>query len=370
MDHELSRIKVVTVEGGAYERGRQHGEQAGDEIALGVERYMDRFAHFAGIGRDEVCAVAERYVEPMRTYDPAMVEELEGIAAGSELPFREVLALNCRSEIMYSLGSLAECTSFALLPDVTATGHTYVGQNWDWAPDTRERLIVLVVRQDPRPALVLVDEAGMIGRMGFSSAGIALASNTLIAERAQIGVPYNALLRGILNSSTLADAIGALVRPKRALGANFLIGDAAGNALDIEASAFHIDYIVPRDGLIVHGNHFAGQRLHGRDMSLERFPDSLYRESRLRAHFEACGDAITTDQMIEGLCDSFGAPNAICRTVDLRQEPLDRIETVASFIIDVTAGELLVCSGSPDVNEYTRLSIAELTGEPVVGLAL
>ena len=179
---------------------------------------MDRFSHFAGIGRAEVCDVALRYVEPIRAYDNAILEEIEGVAAGADLPFEEVLALNCRSEIMYSLSSLAECTSSGLLPQVTSTGHTYVGQNWDWAPDTKDRLILLVVRQEPRPTVVLVDEAGMIGRMGLNSAGIALASNTLIAERAQIGVPYNVLLRGILNSSTLADAIGALVARSGPLG--------------------------------------------------------------------------------------------------------------------------------------------------------
>jgi isopenicillin-N N-acyltransferase like protein len=209
----------------------------------------------------------------------------------------------------------------------------------------------------------------MIGRMGLNSAGIALASNTLIAERAQIGVPYNVLLRGILNSSTLSDAIGALVRPKRALGANFLLGDAHGQVLDIEASAFHIDYLAPENGVLTHGNHFAGRRLQGRDMSLERFPDSLYRETRLRAFLEDIEGKITIDDMVAGMRDTFGTPNAICRSVDPRQDPLDQIETVASFIIDATAGELFICKGSPDASAYTPFSILEATGE-LVSLAV
>jgi isopenicillin-N N-acyltransferase like protein len=149
MTGEQSGIQVVITEGTPTERGRQHGEQAADAIALGVEKYMDRFSHFAGIGRAEVCDVAMRYVEPIRAYDEAILQELEGVSAGAQLPFEEVLALNCRSEIMYSLSSLAECTSFGLLPQVTSTGHTYVGQNWDWAPDTKDRLILLVIRQEP-----------------------------------------------------------------------------------------------------------------------------------------------------------------------------------------------------------------------------
>ena len=41
---------------------------------------------------------------------------------------------------MFGTAPLNECTSFALQPDVTANRHTYVGQNWDWAPDIKETL--------------------------------------------------------------------------------------------------------------------------------------------------------------------------------------------------------------------------------------
>src|SRR5207247_6147187 len=112
------------------------------------------------------------------------------------------------------------CTSFGLQPSVTANGHTYVGQNWDWAPDVKETLILLVIVQEPRPTVVLLDEAGMIGRMGLNSAGIGMATNTLISEQHQVGVPYNMILRGILNQRTLADAVAAVARPERALSAH------------------------------------------------------------------------------------------------------------------------------------------------------
>lgn len=363
MEREFSGIKVVVATGDARERGRRHGSQAAVEVAHGIEAYMDRFAHFAGMSRQEACTAARRYVEPIRRYDEAILEELAGIAEGADRPLDEVLALNCRSELMYTTGGMPECTSFGLMPDITSTGHTYVGQNWDWAPDTKDRLILLVVQQDPRPAILLIDEAGMVGRMGLNAAGIGLASNTLIAEHAQIGVPYNVLLRGVLNSANISDALAALVRPERALGANFLVGDGAGQVLDIEASSFHVDYISPRNGIITHGNHFAGQRLHGRDMSLERFPDSLYRECRLRDHFERCGDAITWNDMVEGLCDSFGSPNAIRRSVDSRQQPLEQIETVASFVLDVTERTIFLCKGQPDASAYARIEIDEVTAE-------
>ena len=41
-------------------------------------------------------------------------------------------------------------------------------------------------------------------------------------------------------------------------------------------------------------------------MSLERFPDSLYREMRLRAFFDEIDEKITIDDMVAGMRDTFG----------------------------------------------------------------
>ncbi len=353
-------MPVVLVEGDARARGQEHGSLTRARVKQNVEKYTERFAHFAGLSRDEARARATEYTDAIRDYDPAMLEEIEGIAEGAECDLRDVLAINCRSELMFSAGSAAECTSFGLQPEATANGHTYVGQNWDWAPDVRETLILLVIKQPPRPTVVLLDEAGLIGRMGINSAGIALSTNTLIAEGARIGVPYNALLRGILNSASMAEAIGALVRPQRALGANFLLGDGGGQVLDIEATAENVDYLAPREGLITHGNHFAGARHRGRDMSLERFPDSLYRECRLRDALLAASPPLSEEEMREALCDRYGHPNAICRSVDPAIDPTDQIETVASIVMDATERRFLLAAGRPDENPYFEFTVDRL----------
>jgi isopenicillin-N N-acyltransferase-like protein len=245
---------------------------------------------------------------------------------------------------------------------VTANGHTYVGQNWDWAPDIQETIILICIKQEPKPSLLLVDEAGMIGRMGINTAGIALASNTLLTEETQPAVPYNVLLRGILNQTTLADAIAALVQPARALAANYLFGDGAGQVLDIEASPSHTDIIAPTEGIVTHGNHFDGARLKGRDLSLERFPDSAYRPCRLRDQLRAAAPEITESAMQEALQDRFGFPNSISRAADPAKDPREQLETVASIIFDATEQRLLIHRGAPEGGEYTEFQLASLAG--------
>ena len=350
---------ILIVEGEARERGRQHGELARDQIGLSVERYMARFQHFAGLTPEQAREIAGSFADPIRDYDPDILEEIEGVAEGSGFRREDLLAVNCRSEVMFGV-AFPECTSFGLQPDVTATGHTYVGQNWDWAPDIQETIIVLVVKQDPKPAIVLLDEAGMIGRMGMNSAGIALASNTLLTEEHQRGVPYNVLLRGILNENTFSKAIAALITPRRALAANYLFGDGEGQTLDIEASPTHTDIIAPTDGIVTHGNHFEGARLKGRDLGLERFPDSAYRPCRLRDLLRTAGRRITEGDMQSALQDTFGFPNSISRAVDPEKYGLEQLETVASIIFDATDQRFLLHRGAPTGGEYNEFDLAAL----------
>lgn len=353
-------MPIVLVEGEPRERGRQHGQLAGEQIALSVERYMERFAHYAGLSPDKARRRAAEFAPAIREYDPALLEEIEGVAEGAGFALEDLLAVNCRSEVMFGTAPMTECTSFGLQPQATANGHTYVGQNWDWAPDIKETLILLVIKQEPRPTVVLLDEAGMIGRMGLNSSGLAMVTNTLIAEQRQLGVPYNMILRGILNQSSLADAIAAIVRPQRSIAANYLLGHGDGQTLDLETSPVHVDRFEPQGGILTHGNHFCGPRLQGRDLSLERFPDSAYRDCRLRDRLLPYNGSINEDNMKEALQDSFGHPNAVCRHPDPTQAPLDQLETVASIIIDATDQRFLLARGAPDRNAYAEFTVADL----------
>ena len=352
-------IPILLIGGDPRERGRQHGELAHDRVGLSVERYMERFQHFVGPTPNAVRNKAAEFAPIIDDYDPELLEEIKGVAEGAGFPLDDLLAVNCRSEIMFGT-PLPECTSFALQPEATADGHVYVGQNWDWAPDIKETLVLLIIEQAPKPTVVLLDEAGMIGRMGFNSDGIGLATNTLISEQWQFGVPYNILLRGILNQSQMADAIAAVVRPTRALSANYLIADARGQTIDIEASPVHIDHLAPQAGIITHANHFDGPRLSGRDLSLERFPDSLYRSCRLRDQLAASSGALTVEDMKDALRDGFGKPHAIARDADPSQGRFEQLETVASIIVDVTDRRFLLAGGAPDQYPYFEFDLDAL----------
>lgn len=352
---------VISVSGTPFERGVAHGELLRDRIGIAVDRYMRRFAHFSGLDHEDARAEARRYIDPIRTYDNSLLEEIEGIADGADLRFEDVLAINCRSELMFGSSVIMECSSFALQAEVTADGHTYVGQNWDWAPDITETIALVAIRQEPeKPDIVLLDEAGLVGRMGFNSDGIGLCTNTLIADQQRpYGVPYNVLLRGVLNTRRLDDAIAALIRPPRAICSNYVIGDANGQTLDIEVAPDQFDYIPPRGGIITHGNHFAGSKITLHDRSVEKWPDSLYRECRIRELLEPHTPNISVEHMQTALRDRFGHPHAVSRHADPAQGRFDQLQTVASIIVDCDDRVCWITNGPPDENEYKRYELQE-----------
>jgi isopenicillin-N N-acyltransferase-like protein len=357
-----NELPLICVAGTARERGRQHGELLHDRIALAVDRYMERFRYFAQLDRAAARLTARRFVDPIRAYDAEILEEIVGIAEGAELPFEDVLAMNCRSELMFGKNMAAECTAFGLQPSVTADGHTYVGQNWDWAPDAAETIAIVVIRQEPEaPDILLLDESGVVGRLGLNSAGIGLVTNTILAKQGlPDGVPYNVLLRGVLNARRLDDAMGALIRSPRAISSNHLIGDAGGQTINVEVAPDQFDVTGPVDGIVTHGNHFAGLRMQVHDLGVERWPDSLYRVCRLRDALAAHAPAIEREDMMEALRDTFGAPNAISRRADPAQPPLEQVGTVASIVVDCDEQTCWIANGAPDEAAFVEYRLRDL----------
>jgi hypothetical protein len=92
-------------------------------------------------------------------------------------------------------------------------------------------------------------------------------------------IPFHAILRGILNADSMAVAIGAVTKPRRASAGNYLIGKA-GEAFDIEAGPTTFNFICPGEGLMTHANHFQKANPAIRDAIPSLWPDSLVRDFR------------------------------------------------------------------------------------------
>src|SRR5690606_23325984 len=129
-----------------------------------------------------------------------------------------------------------ECSSFAVLPEASANGHTVVGQNWDWVPFAEETVVMVVAQRDDGPDFVTIAEAGHVAKVGVNAAGLGVCTNTLVGtlDDGRPGVPYHVLLRVLLDAESMSGAMSVLYGPDRAFSANYLIAHADGLAANVE----------------------------------------------------------------------------------------------------------------------------------------
>jgi isopenicillin-N N-acyltransferase like protein len=362
----MTSTQHVRVEGTSYQRGRQYGCQAAARVRLSVRAYRQTFAHFAGWDWPTVRREALRFEALIGEFRPAYLDELRGIADGAGLDLADVLAINVRTEVMYSAKARqaptsakrpAECSAFAVVPAPGQDGPAIIGQNWDWLLHAAQTLVVLEVRQDDGPDFVTVVEAGLLAKTGMNAAGLGLVTNALVtdADVGEPGLPYHVLLRAVLDCATVTEALEALQAGPRSSSANYLIAHASGAALDIEAAPgdfTRLYPLFPEDGVLRHTNHFLAD-IHPADLALWAMPSSVIRLQRLRA----AGTARTLDDFGPLLADHADYPHSICAHPDPADHPCEQTATIASVLMDLTAKHIWLAAGNPCQAPYEQLDI-------------
>ncbi|WP_195276822.1 C45 family autoproteolytic acyltransferase/hydolase [Anaerotruncus rubiinfantis] len=348
----IGEIPCITAAGTPYQIGYAHGSGAKERIAVSLATYREMFWDYSGISWEQTQKIAESFVPCIENYNPDYLAEMQGIADGAGVQFWEILALNVRSELVLQGGSLVSdgCTSVAVTPERTAGGVTLIGQNWDWKMSIRQALILLRIHQENgKPDICMMTEAGIIGKIGCNSAGLGVCLNALSVDAAPSGVPLHIALRGILDSQNLNDAVRAAVREKLGCCANFLIAHRDGEALDVEVANDDFDVLYPKDGILVHTNHFTSLRLPRapyHDTLKRSMPNSFHRLGRLDKLVRAVEGPIGVQDLKTAFADHAGAPFAICRHEGDEMGGLS-MSTVFAIVMDLTNLTLHICPKHP-----------------------
>jgi isopenicillin-N N-acyltransferase-like protein len=370
----MSGIALLTTEGDAYDCGLAHGRRFAREIGENLDTYLRRFAA-SGLTRAGAFAEAEQWLAAISEQSPDYAEEMQGIADGSGMSAQAIALLNARYELAFCLfgreATQSEllaaapdgCTTFGLLPEATADGHAWLGQNWDWLEGVHGRTLVLRQRRKGKPALVCLTEAGIAGgKMGVNECGIGLVENGLASShdgRHPCRKPFHTRCREVLEAQTFEQALRPITDTPRTASANFVVGTAGGAILDIEASPDHVSFIEPTDGIVTHSNHFltAG---HGESLLEKLAPNTLYRADRMRALLARDRGALTFAHLHAAMRDHLGAPYAICRHPDPDQPPAKRTMTVGAVLIDLDARVMHVADGPPCSNVYAAFGLTAI----------
>ena len=329
----------IRVGGSPYEMGLQHGELLRDEIRDLLDAVHRHVLYgqpgIVGWGLRRGTRTVARLMEP---YVPRKYRlEMAGVARAADVPYRDVLLVNCFDDVLANLRILAAmfgrlgCSAFAANASPDAAVDLVSGRNLDYfvnsavgddvwaATDYMKRhLVVIEHAPDGGARFASVGWPGFVGvATAMSEVGMVASALVVATIRNQpLATPAPFLYRRIIEeTSRLEDAVGILRRARRTQGHNVLLASAEDrSAAVVEYTPWLFAVRQPQDGWIATTNHF-------------KHPDMTRRYAR----FELLS---STDRLarLGDLCSSDGMANG-----------------------DLTAaGRLLLDTEvrSPDANEY------------------
>lgn len=319
--------------------GFSHGLGAAEEIARSIAFYADLFLKYTKQTWPQVHEVARSFDLEMRAKWPCYHAELQGIADGSKTDVLDIVAINVRTEIAFGLFSDG-CTSlFWETPD-----NIFLGQNWDWMEEQKPNIIILTIAQDPFPIIKMVTEAGILGKIGFNSAGVGVCLNAIRTTGLDVTrMPVHLGLRTVLESTSAKEAVEKLEEAGMAASAHMLIGDASGNAIGLEFTKSTFAKLGKNDlGVIVHSNHMLVEHEGLRKKSW--IADSLVRFERMTALTQNFDGKAPSWVYFSALFeDESGYPGAICRA----QEGISTSATLFNIVMDLKSKKAVVKIGRP-----------------------
>jgi len=375
----MSALPIVDLPGDPYADGVAHGRAAGDGITQNLRIYYDRFQREAKLTLAQTRERGRMYHTVIERLEPAYARAMEGVSEGARVSLDDIAVLNARYEILYSQYSSINqaaaqtarhgipaggCTAFAVTPDVSADGHLYLGQNWDWFPEVRG--IVLRVANPDGFAMAAFTEAGIVGgKIGMNSLGLGLVINGLLSNRddwSRLYTPFHVRTWRILHSRTLRDAVRVVTDELRSCSANFLIGQTNGSAevVNIEAAPEATCSIAAEGGVLAHANHFVDpQRLSVWQPLAEEKTSTYQRAARMHRMLAdgAARRSLDAPALMELLRDHDGHPDSVCRHPNPHLPEEERVESVVSVLEDLTAGRFYLAGGTPCTTPFTEIRL-------------
>ena len=342
-------------------RGQLYGEAARERIHAILDKYHEIFQHITGETWEKTVERGEPFISKAQVFAPDLVEEIRGIAEGANRAFMDIFLLNARSEILFNPRVLAqECTTIAALPESTSSGDTLLAQNWDWYKEVKNCQVILKIGQrEDKPALITFTEAGQLAKIGMNAAGIGLVVNNLVSDQPRAGVPWIFLTRRVLESSHFAQAMGYVLNTPRAHSINFLIGYAAGEAVNLETSPVEEHVLWPQNEFFVHTNHYLKQGKNFRDLKPLRDPylSTYLRCRRAQKGMAALNGSIDVKSILKILSDHMDRPFSVCAHENPAQAPLQQVVTCLSIIMNLARKQIHYTLGNPCRGESRTLEL-------------
>jgi isopenicillin-N N-acyltransferase-like protein len=306
---------------------REVGRQIGRGCQAQIRRLLGQLGRDLpnGISWADMLAENRRYLQYSRQVYPQYIEELEGIAEGADVPFDEVFLSMCE-ELWEAPAWGRGCTDMAARGRATLDGSTLVAHTNDLLPQAEENLVLLKVRAGEEPEFLGVSPGGIAISTGFNAAGISLTGNQLDNNDIRPGVPRLLIVRAILGSRYLSEAMDHCLLPQRASSYNNVLADANGEVYSMEGSATDCEPIYIENDILAHTNHYLSPAMRRFEADRKGMGNSAYRYHRAMRLLRENFGQLTPELFKKLLADHAGYPTSICK---------HGLETVTIFSIIV-----------------------------------
>ena len=199
---------------------------------------------------------------------------------------------------------------------------------------------IRIVQHD-KPAIHMITEAGIIGKIGLNSNGVGGTLNAIKARGVDFErLPCHLALRTALNSTSREAAVKTLEFAGVASSCHILIADASGG-VGMEFSALDVVPLpMDPDGIVTHTNHYLEP--HAAE-SIMYLSDSEFRLWRIKELLKKAKSIPNVDAIEAMLNDENNFPGSICRC----QSKESTVETLFSIAMDLENKRAHVRIGRP-----------------------
>jgi len=354
-------IETLLLAGAAEAIGAAHGAARADGIGVYTADRMGLVCAgtWSGgpISRQRAIDLGEAMLPAHQRYSEELTAEMTAMAAAAGITSAEAIIVGGFTDFVDTVrGVVGEapyedtCTA-VIVPAPTATdGYGFLGQTWDMHDSATQHVVMLDLRPDRGPSSLVFTTEGCLGQMGMNEAGIAIGINNLSAHAGTTGVTWPFVVRKALLQTTLEGAVDAVLQADLAGAHNFLLMDANGRGVNVEAmpQASHVTSVTTEP--YVHTNH----TLEPETSAHEAWRPAALMESshrRLeRARRLVAGRRLSPQDMME----ITGDPVAVCQ---VSHEPY-HVESCGAAIMRPATGEFWAVWGRPDLHQYEHFQMA------------
>lgn len=284
---------------------------------------------------------SRNFLPELEREHPELVSELKGMSEGAEIPFNDLLVLNCEEEMLDFF--IPHCTSIATY---TKNKEIIIGHNDDWLPEYRNNGLVLVQGRIKNKKFLALTYVGSLPgtSCGLNNAGMAFTVNSLDFRRFRYGIPRCFLLRELLEKNNIKEAEKIIIDPERSIAANTMMAKRNSSIEDVESLWKRFE-VFHGNRWLIHTNHPLKKK--------EQNKRNTDKESIVRYNSvcqELSKEKNVTVKTIKNILKNH--KNGICSHINTSHPKYG--VTIGSAIINPVEMWMEVCHGNPCKNDYKR----------------